>query len=153
MITEDFARVVAEAIASLGVGFVLIISIALLALIILMIVGRVKLFKKCGHPGWKAIVPFYTDYVFFTQICGLHWAWAAACIVTSVLSLESVTIRVLTLLVDAFGFYNLAIKCHKDKIATMIFGALFPHIIVMVYGLNKDITYYPYEEVKQSGLF
>lgn len=153
MVTEDFAYVVASAIASLGVGFVALITLALLALFIFIIVGRVKLFKKCGQAGWKAIVPFYTDYVFYTQICGLHWAWAAAYIVINVMSLESFTVRVLTLLVNAFGFYNLAIKCHKDKTATMIFGALFPSITTMVYGLSKDTTYYPYEEVKQSGLF
>lgn len=161
MISENLGQVVAELIASLGIGVVLLVCLLCLALIIGIIVGRIKLFKKCGQAGWKAIIPFYTDYVFYKEICGLHWAWATASIILSLLSSEAIVLgslsadicSIIKILVSAMGFYNLAIKCHKDKIASMIFGGLFSGITGMVYGFSKNTVYYKDEPVKESGLF
>lgn len=48
---------------------------ALLALVLLSvaamdIIGRWKIFTKAGEPGWKALIPFYSEYTLF------HLAWA-----------------------------------------------------------------------------
>lgn len=153
MFHNDYGRAIASTLAGLGTLAILVLLLGTILLLVFCLIGRIKLFKKAGLEGWKAIIPFYSDYVFYNTICGLHWAWAAASIITSVVSLEAFVVRIVTLLVNAFGFYNLAIKCHKDKTATMVFGALFPTITIMVYGMSKNTTYYPYEEVKQSGLF
>ena len=137
-----------------SVGFV----VALIALIIVMVglfvflFGRVILFRKCNYPGWKALVPFYGTYVFFTNICGLHWAWYLAYILIDGLTASNTTVQFLNMFVKAMAFYNLAIRCNKDKIPSMIFGGIASPIVTMVYALS-NIEYHPEIEVKQSGIF
>ena len=120
--------------------------------IVVGIVAEVKLFKKCGKEGWKAIIPFYSTYVFTVEICGLHWAWFVATLATSLLSISNSVIRLLHIFINAMSFYNLATKCNKDKIASMIFGGLFPAITSMVYGFSK-LDYDNSIPVKESGVF
>lgn len=132
---------------------VLIFLIIAIVGIVIYLIGLVKLFKKAGQPGWCAIVPFYNDYVFTVKICGLHWAWYVGILASSLLlATSNYAASVLRLFVKGMCFYNLAIKCSKDPIPSMIFGALFPEVVTVVYGLNN--SYYDnYIEVKPSGLF
>ena len=137
-----------------SVGFV----VALIALIIVLVgiiifcFGRVFLFRKCGVPGWKSIIPFYGTYVFFTEICGLHWAWFVAYVLIDCLTTSSTTIQLLNMFVNAMAFYNLAIRCNRDKIPAMIFGGIASPIMTMIYALSK-LDYHKEIEVKPSGLF
>ena len=136
------------------VGFV----VALIALIIVTIglmvylFGRFNLFKKCGKEGWLAIVPFYSDYIFYTQICGLHWGWFAASMLINLISIKESYVTFLRIFVNGMAFYNLAIKCDRDKIAAMIFGGIVPSILTVIYGFSS-LNYDETKEVKQSGLF
>ena len=91
-----------------------------LIFVVIGIVSKIKLFQKCGKEGWKAIIPFYSSYVFMVEICGLHWAWFVASIATDILSFGNAIAKVLGVFVNAIAFYNLAARCNKDKIATMI---------------------------------
>ena len=55
-----------------AVNFVMvgILALALIGVAAMDIWGRWKIFKKAGEPGWKAMIPFYSEYTLF------HIAWA-----------------------------------------------------------------------------
>lgn len=126
--------------------------IIVLVLLCVLLFGRYILFKKCGEKGWKSFVPFYGTYVFYCEICGLHWAWFVATIIVDYISISSNVVQLLNIFVKAMAFYNLAIRCKKDPIPSMIFGGIAASITTMVYALSK-IDYDKSIEVKQSGLF
>lgn len=136
----------------LALGTLLIVMVVLLGFYIIYVIGLARLFKKAGIEGWKAIIPVYNDYLFTCKVCGLHWAWFVGTIVGSFLTLEGSVLAIFRIFVKAMSFYNLAIKCNKEIPPTMIFGALFPEIVTMVYGFG-DYIIDPYKEVKPSGLF
>ena len=50
-----------------------VVSIASLALSVLLLVAMWVLFKKAGKPGWAAIVPFYNIYVMYEITWGSGW--------------------------------------------------------------------------------
>ena len=152
MLTEKFSYVLADIIAGLGVAVFAAIVLGLLVLCIFIIIGKVKLFKKCGKAGWKAIVPFYSNYVFVKEICGLHTIWAIASVVMSFMTLEKTGFILLARFIDAMSHYNLAIKTKSDKVVTTVFGTLTPLITDMVLGLNSCV-YDPTIETKPHGMF
>lgn len=142
-----------DVIAFIGLGVFVTILIFSLLICIFLLIGKCKLFEKCGKSGWLAIVPFYGDYIFIVEICGLHWAWfvGVLLIALSVITTGGVS-SVLKIFVNAMCFYNLAIKGKRDPIPAMIFGGLFNSIVAAVYGFG-DYQYYPEIEVKNSGVF
>lgn len=140
------------ALATIGVVAVMAIIVFLLICLIAVLFAKCKLFSKCGYEWWKGLIPLYSEYIFFTKICELHWAWYVAWLAVTLMSFEETTVTFLKLFVNAMAFYNLAIKCNKDNIASMIFGGFFPGFVEIYYAYsdtyyNKDIP------VKQSGLF
>ena len=134
-------------------GVFIIIAILLIAYAVAYIVALAKLFKKAGIEGWKAIIPFYNRYVFLNKVCGLHWAWFVVSLICtfSIIFTPTVTLAI-GYFINAIAFYNLSIKCYKDKTASMIFGALAPEIMTMIYGFGS-CNYSKYMPVKPSGLF
>lgn len=143
---------VEDIVAAIGLGFFVILCLLGLLALIAMILGKYKLFKKAGESGWLAFVPFYSDYVFYTRICGLHWAWFAGWLAVTILSVGNIVVTALKLFVNGIAYYNLAIRCNRDKTASLIFGAILPGIVEMVYGFSSW-TYDKTIEVNQSGLF
>lgn len=132
--------------------------VALISILIILVCmgiflfGRAILFKKCGYEWWKAIIPLYGTYVFFCEICGLHWAWYLAYILVDGLTAKNFVYQALNTFVKAMAFYNLAMRCNKDKIPSMIFGGIASAATTAVYAFSK-IEYHPEIEVKQSGIF
>ena len=49
-------------------------SIIYLAILIAIIVGMWKMFKKAGEAGWTALIPFYNLWV-LNRIGGKPWWW------------------------------------------------------------------------------
>lgn len=145
-------RMYNTALATLGVAIVTIIIIFTIIALIAILFAKCKLFAKCGYEWWKALIPLYSDYVFYTKICELHWAWYVAWLAVTLMSFEETTVTFLKLFINGMAFYNLAIKCNKDNIASMIFGALFPHVFNIYYAYS-DAKYDKDIPVKQSGLF
>ena len=47
-------------------------TIVAIALIVVGIIGKYKLFNKCGEKGWKVFVPIYNHYT-FAKIGGCGW--------------------------------------------------------------------------------
>lgn len=114
--------------------------------LILYIMGLVKFFKKCGKPGWAAIVPYYNMYV-LNEISGLNWWWfliyiAAILLVPSSASGDAFAIsRIATLFVMANIGYNMAFKFGKKEdwgwvILSAIFGSLF-YAVLGFFGKDK----------------
>ena len=66
-----------ESIAYGAVGAFAMMTMALgLAYIVLLIIGRWKVFTKAGEAGWKSIIPIYADYVQWKiawKKTGLFW--------------------------------------------------------------------------------
>lgn len=139
------------ALLDTAVGLV-IVGISLV-FVIIAVVGQCRLFVKCGQEWWKAIIPFYSSYIFTVKICEMHWAWFVATLLVDLSIVEAGNIAViLRMFVKAMCFYNLGLKGRRDPVVSLIFGALFPEITTCVYGFGS-YTYDPYVEVKQSGLF
>lgn len=127
----------------------LTLEISLLAFVVFFIIARVKLFKKAGIEGWKAIIPFYGTYVFYCQICEIHWGFFIA---YWLLALGGFAIIVNTI-IKAMVYYNLALKCHRDPAATTIFGAIVSGIVTLVYGLLFEYKYDKTVVVENCGFF
>lgn len=149
MISENFSEAVISGLAGGAIGLALIFIIVLLVLLICLLIGRIMLFRKCGQAGWKAIIPFYSDYVMDCKVCGIHWAFFVAEVF---LTFGGYTWLV-TAFIRAMRYYNLAIKCHKDAVPSTIFGALFPSIVEMVYGFGSSYQYDASEPVGNCGFF
>lgn len=132
--------------------------VAAIALIIVLIglviylIAKVRLFRNCGKQGWKAIIPFYGSYVFYCEICGLHWAWFVAKVASTLLSFNNTVVGILEIFINAMAFHNFALRTRKDNIPAMIFGGLVPSIMTVIYGFST-FYYEPTIEVKNSGLF
>ena len=142
-----------DVIAYIGIGVFITLTIFSLLVCIFLLIAKCKLFKKCGKNPWLAVVPFYGNYVFIVEICGLHWAWFVATLLVafSVITTKGVT-SVLKIFVNAMCFYNLAVKGKRDPIPAMIFGGLFSGILYAIYGFGN----YQYDKdipVKNCGLF
>ena len=149
---DRYEMYLTEAIGTAGFFVAAIAFIIFIAIVVVILIGQCLLFKKCGQAAWKAIIPFYSKYVFFVEICGLHWAWFAGWMAVTFFSVENVVVSVLKLFVYAMAFYNLALRCGKDRIPSMIFGGIFPSIVTIVYGLS-NLLYNKEVEVKDSGVF
>jgi hypothetical protein len=52
------------AFAAFAVGIICFSAI----IYIIDVIGMFKVFEKCGLEGWKAIIPFYNDYVFAEKV-------------------------------------------------------------------------------------
>ena len=55
--------------------FEILILLVLIPTSIFIIICKWILFKKCDKPGWAALIPIYSDWVFF-EICGYSGAYS-----------------------------------------------------------------------------
>ena len=62
-----------ESLISLLLGFVVFFWIIGLAVAVLIIIAKWKIFEKAGEPGWASLVPFYNTYILFKLSWGNGW--------------------------------------------------------------------------------
>jgi len=148
----DLVNAINGLIAVVGISFVMLLVLLLCSLWLIIIIARCKLFVKCGYAWWKAIIPIYRKYIFIVKICGLHWAWFIASVISLFIAVEANVVALIRLFVNAMSFYNLAIRSEKDKTEAMIFGAIVPGIMTMIYGFSR-LEYNDDIDVKESGVF
>lgn len=153
MVSENFSNVISSIIAYIGIGLFLALVVGIVLLCGVLLLGKCRLFPKCGKQWWKAIIPFYGDYVFIVEICELHWAWFVALLLfdLSIIETNGAT-SIIKMFVMAMCFYNLAVKGNKDTVPAMIFGGIFTSIMYAVYGFG-DYEYHKEIPVKSSGVF
>lgn len=53
----------------------LLCPLFMLAIFAVVVVGAWKVFEKAGQPGWAAIVPIYSTYVFVVEIAKKDMVW------------------------------------------------------------------------------
>lgn len=123
--------------ATFGIFMVFIIIIAL-AMVVLNIVGKWKVFKKAGKAGWEAIIPFYSDWI-LVQITGLKWWFIFFICFASLCSLLNISIgfaSIISLAGAFFAHYNLAIKFDRDPVGYGIGLTLLPFIFYPLLGMS-----------------
>lgn len=132
--------------------------------------GLWKLFTKAGQDGWKAIIPYYKDWVLMKDICGLHWGWFVANLgctlltyflsfiqnivelsfinnnVSFIFSIIGWIFTIVAVFIQVAWTYNLAKKFNKSTgwiVLTMFFGFI---TIPLLGFVNKE----EYQNVKVS---
>lgn len=156
MISENFSEVLSALLVTQFFGwFIFIVVIVVLAVFTPFIIGRIFLFKKCGKAWWKAIIPVYGTYVQDVEIAGLHWAFFLVEEILIFFPTKSFywISSLLTIVVKAMSFYNLAKKCHKDPIAPAILGGIVPGIFTMIYGFSQNTIFDQNVEVGNCSFF
>ena len=89
---------------ALVTGFVISYLISMLVsmgVTALMMVSKWHIFKKLGMPGWKGIIPFYSDYMLFRTVWITKPFWVlvvAAGVYTMVSMITAILMPVLVLL-------------------------------------------------------
>ena len=72
---DDIEYYVSMFFESMFVILAIIFGFIGFAVIVFIIVCKWILFKKCDKPGWAALIPIYSDWVFF-EICGYSGAYS-----------------------------------------------------------------------------
>lgn len=132
------------ALAGFGVALVGVLILIGLAVLIVDIIARWKLFEKMGQPGWAAIIPIYRDFVLargtFKQI---YIPIAALVIELGILLLPSIdggTVSGILLLVNLILWVYIYVKLSKAFGLHFLYALvllLFPTIGVAVLGFGK----------------
>ena len=63
-----------EIFQGLGFGLGFFFSTVVLALVIILIAARWKIFTKANQPGWASLIPIYNALIFL-RIIGKPWWW------------------------------------------------------------------------------
>lgn len=74
---EEMLYELATVLAGVMGVFFAITFIAILAIVVLLVISNWKIFKKAGQPGWKALIPVYSDYIFYKIAWKPRWFWIA----------------------------------------------------------------------------
>ena len=59
--------------ALIGTGVFTVYMIFALAVLVLTIIARWKIYTKAGKPGWASLRPFYTQYCLYDIAWGTGW--------------------------------------------------------------------------------
>ena len=59
--------------ALIGTGVLTVYMIFALAVLVLTIIARWKIYTKAGKPGWASLIPFYTQYCLYYIAWGTGW--------------------------------------------------------------------------------
>lgn len=143
-------------------GFLIVFVILFVAWLIFYIIGTYKLFIKAGKPGWAAIVPYYHDWVFVTEMAGLKWWWFLVVIASSLgsiiglteLAIFSTLLSLVSLVGNFAVAYNVCAKIGKPKdIGYAIVLALFGFIMYPIMGFSKKVVWDPTVPVEENAIF
>lgn len=157
---------------NLAIGLIIFVIIVLMFTIVLSIIeiiGKWKLFKKAGKPGWASIIPYYNNWV-LVEISGCKWWFFLIIIGSSLISLNfdyhinettSIGFNLYNLLGSIVNFlgmlcvnYNISKKCNKDM-AYAIGLTILPFIFYPMLGFGKvsfdnNIKVSPYGVIKEG---
>ena len=155
------------AVAGVAAGVVVTLAFAALALAILRIIARWRIFEKAGEKGWKAIIPFYSDYIFYKIIdmVPFFWALLASGVVVGAIGAATGSVNTFTVSGDSFSvtstqavnplatFLGFAVSIFSIVVAILaairtakVFGKgggyiagliLIPDIFLMILGFGK----------------
>lgn len=88
-------------------GFVSIFAIIALAVVILMIIANIFLFRKMGLPGWYSIIPFWNVYNQVSKTWLVTpWFWVYLGLFVAPWFLDGFLLSVVSILAFALGVAN-----------------------------------------------
>jgi len=139
-------------IAILGTYFVTVMVLAIVV-VIATLVGLWKIFTKAGEEGWKAIIPFYNNYVLFEIVWDVKYFWffligeliAGALLVADIFiplipALIALVIYVYLLYITVKLNYNLSRSFGKS--GGFAIGLIFlTPIFYLILGFSKNAVY------------
>lgn len=73
-------------IASLAIGFFLIVLAIVIAFLVIMVISNWKILTKANEEGWKALIPFYNKWT-LCEVVGLSPYWVIELLVVQALYL------------------------------------------------------------------
>lgn len=125
-------------------------------ILVFLIIGNWKMFKKAGKGGWECIVPIYGYYV-LTEIAGLNWWWFLLAISDSIVSLLGIdNLSLLANLTSLFAgfniYYNIAKRFNKEN-GTAILSGIFSVVFILIFGYSKKEVYDKNIIVSKNGIF
>ena len=133
---------------ALGAFIAIIAFVIIIAFLIFYFAGKWKLYEKAGREGWKAIIPFYNDWV-YVEIAGLN-SWYFLLLIASTISLAvdidehlkvyNGAFKIIALIGLFFCNYNISKKIHKDTLFAVLM-TLFPFIVIPIVGFSKNIEF------------
>jgi len=133
-----------EGLLAGSIVFLLLLLLIIIAIEIVFIIGRWKMYEKAGVAGWKAIIPFYSDYVLTVEVAKTEWYWFLCLLGPTIGSLISGIIpfaSTLGIIAEFVGLYfinkSLAPKLHKDT-GWIILATIFSNIMYCIIGFSKN---------------
>lgn len=121
------------------------LSFGLLSILVLVlqIVGMWMIFEKMGEPGWKSLIPFYSEYVIYSKVWDtkFFWIYLVLTLIGGFIGNQSgdqetthsilyTVINVLTFVVHAYSLYMLGRSFRKSTGFTL--GLIFLESIFMI---------------------
>lgn len=137
-------------IASLAIGFFLIVLAIVIAFLVIMVISNWKILTKANEEGWKALIPFYNKWT-LCEVVGLSPYWVIELLVVQALYLfinqvleGSFVVISLSWLVSLNSLYfnvvyslSLAKSFGKDK-SFGILTVFFPVITLPMLAFGKS---------------
>ena len=137
-------------IASLAIGFFLIVLAIVIAILVIMVISNWKILTKANEEGWKALIPFYNKWT-LCEVVGLSPYWVIELLVVQALYLfidqvleGNFVVTSLSWLVSLNSLYfnvvyslSLAKSFGKDK-SFGILTVFFPVITLPMLALGKS---------------
>ena len=108
-------------------GIFIIYVIFLIVLLFLIIIPLWKVYKKCGKPGWAAIIPIYNNWVLF-EIVGYPGWWAILSIVPIVTIFPAIM---------AFVSYFKLAKLFGKGTGFAVCTVIFPYVCIPILGFGS----------------
>lgn len=125
-------------------------GLLILALLVLAIIARWKIFTKAGEPGWACLVPFYHSYVEFKIFWGNGWLFLApiALGLLSVIPIIGVLFTIVTIVIEVMMQYKKSLA-FGERIGFCLGLIFLPTIFNMILGFSSK---YQYLGVPQDGV-
>lgn len=112
-----------------AIGIFIVLLIVFIAIMVVILIGHWKMYKKAGKEGWEAIIPIYSDYI-LVQIAGLNWWWFLIPIGASIIGGMDIPVisglmSIVSLVANANIAYNISKKFNKSTawfVVSIFFG-------------------------------
>ena len=145
MYNSDFDDA-AESLIAMGVVFIIVFAIIMIAIAAFSIVVMWKLFEKAGEEGWKCLIPFYNLYVLAQIAYGHNPAKNGMCLAIALVPIGSFIpyvgflASIAELVLEIMMFIELARAFGKSDgfaVGLILIGIVFMAII----AFDKDTFY------------
>ena len=142
-------------IAVLG-GLLILFVLIMIAYLVFYYVGAWKFYKKTGREGWKAIIPYYNQWV-LVEMVGLKWYWFLILNASTIigffgdLGFLGTLCSIVSLAASINVGYNISKKLNKSVAFGVVFG-IFTGILLPILGFSNSTVWNETAPVTGDGL-